>query len=271
MQEAAFSDLKIKAFYLPFELEPRVFQKTLRHLSPEMLDGFNVTVPFKEAVMPYLGGLAPEAKRIGAVNTVFRKAGHWTGANTDVYGFLTSLKKEAAFVPQGKSALLLGAGGSARAVAYGLAEEKMSRIVLINRRSQKAEKMIQDFDQIFPKVEWLNLSVGQADWKHWISESDLIVNATSVGLKPGDHSLIPPSAIAPARALKKRKLFYDLIYQPVETDFLKQAKRKGHFTLNGLGMLLFQGAKSFEYWTERKAPVETMRTALSQALKGVSL
>lgn len=265
MQERAFSELGIKAYYLLFELGLKDLGQVWKNLDHVQVKGFNVTVPYKETVISYLDRVSPEAKRIGAVNTVFKSAGKWCGTNTDVYGFLTSLKTEAGFKPKGKKALVFGAGGAARAAVYGLASEGAKEVVVMNRNVTRAQKLCREYASLFKAVSIKACSISDASKKDLIAEADLIVNATSLGLKTGDAALIS------ARHLNKaprdnRKVFYDLIYSPRETAFLKTARKKGYKTLNGVGMLVLQGAKAFEHWTRKKAPVSVMRRALLDAL-----
>ncbi|MBN1687792.1 MAG: shikimate dehydrogenase [Candidatus Omnitrophica bacterium] len=263
MQEAAFSKYGLKAFYLTLELRPRDFQKLIRKLDRFLIDGFNVTVPYKETVFQVLCHLTAEARAMKAVNTVFRRKNRWVGTNTDVGGFLDSLRFEGRFTPKGKTVLVLGAGGSARAVVYGLAEKKAKKIYIFNRHPQRARRIAGDYKKLFRKVEFEVVS-SKNGVKELIEEASLVVNATSVGLKKNDPSLIPISWIPKA---KTKKLFMDLIYRPRETKFLKNARRRGYRTLNGSGMLLFQGARSFEMWTQKKAPLSVMRSALMEAFK----
>ena len=273
MQEAAFTALGLKAYYLALELGPASLKKVMRGLHRLTLDGFNVTVPYKEAVLHSMDRLTPEARAVGAVNTAFRRGKRWTGANTDVSGFLAALQKDARFYPRGKNILIFGAGGGARAAAYGLAKKGAKEIVIAARRGKRARKIVKDFKSIFPatvfKYTSLSLTLspkGRGKGEGALDGADLIVNATSVGLKPSDASLIPPGRI-PKAAGRRRKLFFDLVYRPAKTRFLKSAAQRGHKTLNGLGMLLYQGAKAFELWTGKRAPVPVMRKALHQALQ----
>lgn len=263
MQEAAFKAAGLNAFYIVCETHPENFLKLAKQFDRLRLDGLNVTVPYKESVKKILRDLTPEAKMIGAVNTVFRKNGKWAGTNTDVYGFVTSLREEARFDPKGKTALVFGAGGAARAVLYGLAEKKAECVFLVNRNKARAKKLALEFEKMFPKT-FFEAVDDKRIIKAVLSGADLVVNATSLGLNPKDPAVMDAAMIYPAG--KRPKLFFDLIYKPAETRFLKQAKLKGHKALNGLGMLLYQGAKAFECWTGKKAPVNVMRKALLQAL-----
>lgn len=266
MQEAAFSALGLKAYYTVFELDLPRFHRAMKHLGCFLPEGFNVTVPYKEKVIPYLDRLTPKAKAIGAVNTVFRDRGRWAGTNTDVDGFLISLKKDARFRPRGKKVLILGAGGGARAVCYGLASEGALLVMMTDLYLEKAEKIIRDFRPLFPKTRFVKIACDAENLQKALADVHLVVNATAVGLKPSDPVLLQPSWIPKGKA-KKKMLFYDLIYRPARTPFLKIAARRGHRISNGLGMLLYQGAYAFEHWTRKKAPVSVMRKALDRALK----
>ena len=264
MQEAAFERTGWKAHYLAFEFGPKDFRKAMIGLSRFLIEGFNLTVPYKQTVMPYLDALTPEARAVGAVNTVFRRGRRWVGANTDGDGFLTSLQKEGKFVPRGKRILVLGAGGAARAVVYGLASRGAGKIRIAARRKGRAARIARDFRKAFPKTGFEILEGPFEKLGPAFQDSDLVVNATPLGLKKKDPSPVPENVI-PGKG--KKILFFDLIYDPAPTSFLKTAAQKGHRTLGGLGMLLFQGARAFEYWTGKKAPVIEMRRSLEAALK----
>jgi len=265
MQEAAFTCRGIKAYYLALELDPIAFRKIMRKLPRLVLSGFNVTVPYKEKVIAYLDRLTPEARSVGAVNTVFRKGKKWVGANTDIDGFSASLKKEGGFNPKGKKVLVFGAGGAARGVVYGLCREGAQSIWIANRRLSRAQKIAKDMKRFFPKTGWQTSNLSESSVKAALDSVDLVINATSVGLSSNDVSLFQLDLIPPAK--RRKILFLDLIYDPEETCLLKAARRKGHRTLGGAGMLLYQGVKAFKYWTGKKAPVLQMKQALLKALK----
>jgi shikimate dehydrogenase len=259
MQEAGFAAAGIKAYYLVFDFDLSQFKQSMKGLHQFPLQGFNLTVPYKQTIAPFLDELSAEAKAVGAVNTVFRKGKKWIGTNTDVFGFQVSLKKDGKFQPRGKKALVIGAGGAARAVVYGLCEEEIKILTISNRHKDRAQKMILEFRKKFPRVQFEIIPFENAHLKHALQRSDLVVNATSVGLKPNEKLF--SASLIPKRS-QKNILFVDLIYRPAETPFLKAAKEKGQKTLNGIGMLLYQGARAFEIWTSKKAPVDVMRKAL---------
>ena len=265
MQEAAFRKFGISAFYLPFEMDLRNFRKIMKHLPSLILDGFNVTVPHKENVIPFLDKVSAEASVIGAVNTVFRRGRKWMGENTDACGFLRSLKEEAKFSIKGKRALVLGAGGSARAVLYALCSQGAESVTVVNRNLLRAQTIVRHFGSVFSKVKLQFSALAGFDFRSSLELVDLLVQTTSIGLKSGDHSLIKKNEIPRAQG-KHRLLVVDLIYKPAQTELLRIAKARGHRTLNGAGMLIFQGAKAFETWTGKKAPISEMRKALGTVL-----
>jgi shikimate dehydrogenase len=200
------------------------------------------------------------------VNTVYRQGKKWAGTNTDVDGFLRSLMSDGGFRPRGCDALLLGAGGAARAVLYGLASEGIKTITVTDIMEEKAGSMVRHFQPLFPRTIFSTIPCREKELKESLIKSDLVVNATTVGLKASDPVLLKPSWIPKAKRGSQR-FFYDLIYKPSKTAFLKNAAAKGHKISNGLGMLLYQGAAGFEHWTGQRAPVDVMRRALTKALK----
>ena len=260
IQNCAFDFYKLKSIYFAFERPPARFRFLMRNLKSFLLDGFNVTVPFKEMVIPYLDRLSPEAKIVGAVNTVKKEKNGWVGYNADIYGFLAGLK-EARFNAQGKSAVILGAGGSARAVAWALAQSGIRKVTIANRTQTRGRSLVRKFHQVFPRINWMSIGLKGNVLKPVLSQTDLIVNATKVGLKKSDPSLISKNLFP-----KRKILVYDLIYKPRRTRLLLLAKQLGHWVMNGETMLLQQGAEAFEIWTGRRAPVREMRKALHDAL-----
>ena len=267
MQEAAFQAVGLKAFYIVAQIEPSQFPSLLRQFNKIQLDGFNVTVPYKEAVLEGVDQLTPVAKAVGAVNTVFRKGAKLVGTNTDVYGFVNAIKKDAKWKLRGKSAVILGAGGSARAILYGLIDENVARVTVFNRTAQKSAKLVDDFSKIANKKKTVLLAAGLADEDRLLkdlNESDIVVHCTSLGLNAADKPILNVNIYK--KLNRKKRLFFDLIYRPAETPFLSFARKCGFQTMNGLGMLLYQGASAFEFWTGKKAPVKVMRETLIKGL-----
>ena len=259
-QQAAFDHLGIDARYLAWETPPDAIAERMASLRGPGLLGANVTVPHKQAVAPFLDEVSQAAQDTGAVNTIVNREGRLTGHNTDVTGFLRALQVDAGFQAQGKRVLVLGAGGSARAVVYGLLKEGAGRVTIANRTVERAHRLIEalgnpgNTDAVL--LEPAELSSG------W----DLIVNCTTLGMRhaPGKKETPLPSGAIPASSL-----VYDLVYNPEETPLLQAAANAGARTLGGLPMLIYQGAEAFRLWTGQEAPVEVMFQAARQALRGI--
>jgi shikimate dehydrogenase len=259
MHNAAFEALGIPAVYVPFSVKKEDLGKATMALRALNISGVNVTIPHKGAVIEFLDELDTSAKQIGAVNTIVQKNGKLHGYNTDGSGFMLSLRKDGHFDPAGKKAVILGAGGAAAAVAMSLAGAGIRRLVIANRNKSRAEVLAKRVQKHSDR-ETLPVALDEARALYWlIRESDLLVNATAVGLVANERPNINPNSLHP-------KLFvYDLVYR--ETALLKGAKRRGLKTLDGLGMLVSQGARSFELFTGKRAPFRVMKTAVEQALK----
>jgi shikimate dehydrogenase len=259
MHNAAFRALGLDYVYIPWAVRPEDFPRLLEALGQmENFAGASVTIPHKEAALHAVGRLSPEASSIGAVNTIVPQAGILVGHNTDAWGFLASFKEEAQVDPRGKRIAVLGAGGGAKAVAYALAEAGSAEIRLFNQDRDRAQSLLGQLRKTFPNIEILAFGL-QDITPQVFAEIDVLVNATPVGMK------VPDPPLFNYRMLPPHLLVCDLIYQPPETPLLKEAKSRGCRTLNGLGMLLYQGVRAFELWTGREASVPVMRAALYRA------
>jgi len=260
MQNAALQAAGIDGLYIPWRVKAPGLSAALDSLRwMENFGGANVTLPHKEQAASLVDELSPEAASVGAVNTIVSRDGRLLGANTDGQGFLRSLQEEGGFVPRGRRAAILGAGGAARAVAWSLIEAGIAELLILNRTSERAE-LLADLVSRRMGVLALGLGLGDPRTRAQLATCALLVNATPVGLHPSDPPPIDPALLRP------QLLVYDLIYRPRETALLREAKRLGCQVLGGLGMLLYQGALAFELWTGRKPPEQAMRSALLQAL-----
>lgn len=283
MHNAAFKKLKLNSLYLLFENKPDNFNQALEKLKLMRAGGFNVTIPYKERIIPHLDGLDAFAQQIGAVNTVVNQKGKFIGYNTDAPGFIISLKRELKFEPRGKSILIIGAGGAARAIGFALAKEKAKSIVFYDIDQARSEKLANDISKLFPDCSgsFINSAIGYPRQERIPARPaggrlrrklslpqaraiSLVVNASSAGMKKTDPLPITPSV------LPKEVVVYDIIYNPSPTKLIKAVKAKGIKGINGLGMLLHQGALAFEIWTGKKAPLKIMQRALLSALDGKS-
>jgi len=260
MQNAALRAKKIPWHYEKILLKEKELRSFLKELLEKDYAGLNVTVPFKEKVIPYLDEISKEAQTIGAVNTILVKKGKLLGFNTDGAGYLLSLKKEKKFNPRGKTIVILGAGGAARALLASLAQASAKQITLVNRTPEKANALQKEFSKKLKKIKILTAPFKEEDLKKIFPQTDLLINTSSAGLV-GDFPIT-----LPLKTLPRHALVSDIVYKPLLTPFLKSARNLRLKTHDGLGMLLYQGALAFEIWTGKKAPVSTMKKALLQAL-----
>lgn len=259
---AAFASLGMRAVYVPFEVAPRGLEAAVRGLKALGVSGVNVTIPHKQAVVHLLDELSPEAKGIGAANTVvFSKNGKAKGYNTDGEGFIRSLKTELKIDPRGRSVLLFGCGGAARAIAFVLARGRARSIAFVDQAERRAKDLAAKTKRTFPRCAVKHIPFLKSRIDEEVLDSDLLVNASPVGMRVGDPCIVNP------KALHKDLAVYDIVYSPLTTPLLKEARRRGLKAANGLGMLLYQGVLSFELFTGKKAPVEVMRGALKRAIK----
>ncbi len=257
MHNAAFLKLRIKANYKLFPLDKRELRDFFLNLDKNNIRGLNITVPYKEVLLQLVRGRKNSVvSSIGAANTVFvDKKGSVNFFNTDYLGFLRHIK-ELNLKP--KRVAMVGAGGAARAVCFALGKKKVSEVLIYDIDHFRSLSLMKQFNSLFPgsgfravgKIEELSLA-----------DKDLLVNASSVGMKPDDPLLIDRSMLHPGLFV------YDLIYNPKETKLLKLAKEAGVNYSNGLGMLLYQGVESLNIWIHpRKAPIEAMQKALEKAV-----
>ena len=258
MQTSAFQELGLDAVYVPFEVPPENLEDAVKGLKALSVRGFNVTVPHKEKVAQLVDYLTEDAEILGAVNTVKNEGGKLTGYNTDAEGFLRSLIEEGVEL-EGKRALMFGAGGAARAVGYALLKGGVKFLNIVNRSFSKAKKVAEILGR---RGNVLVYPLKEGTVETLLKDADIIVNTTSVGMKEGDPQLFDYSKIPSGITV------VDIIYNPPQTPLIKAAKEKGCKTINGLGMLVHQGAVAFEIWTGKKAPVEKMKKVLEEELYG---
>ena len=234
--------------YLPFQVAETDLGKAIQGIKALNIRGVNITFPYKEKAIEFLDKVEESARRIGAVNTIVNNKGFLTGYNTDLVGFKKSLQEDGKFVIKEKKAVILGAGGAARAVVYALLEEEIEEICIFNRTLEKAKKIKQNLSSFFPKSCISVFPLEGEDLKDKIEKAHLLVNATSLGMPPRvDNTPLPDEKL-----FHPDLLVYDLIYHPARTLFLRQAERAGAKIINGLPMLVYQGIESFHLWTGLK-------------------
>jgi shikimate dehydrogenase len=256
MLEAAFAELGLNWRYLTIEVLPQDLGAAMAGMRAFNMRGVNLTIPHKVAVLQYLDEVRPAAALIGAVNTVIREGDRLIGENTDGKGFMTALTGDAGIDPKGKRVVVLGAGGAARAVTVELALAGAASLTVINRSPERGRELVALLNDRTPV---------RADFQAWSGAhaipagTDLLVNATSVGLFPNVHDKpeIAYDSVGPGMVV------CDVIIAP-STPFLDEARRRGARTLDGLGMLVYQGAIGFELWTGIEAPAKVMYDALAR-------
>ncbi len=267
IQQAALDYYNLDISYMLWETTRDDLPEAIRKLRMQQNIGANVTVPYKETVIALLDDIADMAVQIGAVNTIIKKDGKLTGLNTDVRGFSDALKNYTGFITAGNKAVVLGAGGAARAVCFSLLHEGIKSILIVNRDVARANRLKEHLLRYCAEKrlakEITVVPLYENDLKSRLADSGLLVNCTTFGMKHGELEFISPLAqeVIPADAL-----VYDLVYNPNRTPLIKAAQAAGAETLGGLPMLVYQGAASFELWTGKQAPVEVMMKAAEKQL-----
>jgi shikimate dehydrogenase len=257
MQEAGFRALDLNWRYLTVEVLPRDLGAAMQGVRAFNMKGINLTIPHKVEVLKYLDEVKPDAALMGAVNTVVRIGGKLVGENTDGKGFMHSLTHDAGVNPKGKNVLVLGSGGAARSITVELAQAGAEQITVVNRSSERGRVL----------TDLLNSKTSsKAKFIPWHgqyaipNDTDILVNATSIGLFPNVNAKPDINY----DSITSRMVVCDVIHTPL-TPFLKEARDRGAKTVDGLGMLVYQGAIGFKLWTGLDAPVDEMYKALSKA------
>jgi len=259
MHNAAFEAMGLDYVYLPFHVRGEELKGAINGIRALNIVGLNVTIPHKMAVIPFLDKLDPLAERMGAVNTIASENGELAGYNTDASGFLQALRAQG-IEADGKSIVILGAGGAAKGISFILAGAGASLVILnrtLSRAEELASQIARDYHQ---KIAAMTLN--EANLKRAFEGADVLVNTTSVGMVP-DVDRTP----VPGNLLNSHLAVSDIVYNPLETRLLREAKAAGARTINGLDMLVWQGVLAFEKWTGQKAPFEIMKQAALKALR----
>lgn len=257
MHNVLFQDYEIDAHYQPLLVKKSDLEAAVKGLKAIGIAGFNVTVPHKETVIPFLDKLDPLAKAIGAVNTVVNESGKLVGYNTDGAGYLKGLSGEFP-TRNDKNILLIGAGGAARALFFTIASSGVNRLDICNRTIDKAVSILNDCP--YPAHSTV-LEKTEAETK--LATYDLIIQTTPIGMSPNKDRL--PLSL---EHLQSHTFVSDIIYNPLETRFLQEAKKKSARVQNGLNMFVYQGALAFEKWTGIFPDTNRMKTTILQQLGG---
>lgn len=247
-----FKKLGLNYVYLAFRVVSNELEHAVRGLKALGAVGFNVTLPHKVAIIKYLDELSSEARSIGSVNTVVSSGGKLVGYNTDVIG-VTNTFKSLSINLHDVSVVVLGAGGAGRAVVHALASNGSSSIYIVNRTLGKAVELANEFSTKFPYVEFRPMSLTLNNLQTALERSQILINTTSVGMYPKvDESLIP------LELLRNDLTVFDIVYNPVETKLLRDARSRGAKTIDGVHMLVHQAAASFRLWTGVEPPIDFM-------------
>lgn len=262
MQTAAMQALKLDGIYASLDVPPRLLEPAVAGLIAAGVDGLNVTIPHKTRI---LRCLAPQeidatAARLGAVNTLVRRGRRLIGYNTDAEGFRQTLQRELHMTGAGARVLLIGAGGAARAVAWVLQEAGAEALWILNRTRSRAEQLARWLRPHAGRTA-VRVVSGRAEAARAAAGADLVVNATSLGLRAGNPLPLDPAA------LRRGSRVCDLVYRAPTTAFAQAARRRGALAVDGIAMLVYQGAESFRLWWDRPAPVDVMRRAVEEAVR----
>lgn len=236
---------ELNYIYLPFPVELDGFTDAVSGLKALNARGFNITIPYKERIIPLLDEIDPLAEKIGAVNTVLHEEGRLIGYNTDVSGLIRSIKEDGHFDMRGRVGMIVGAGGAARAAGIALLENEITELYLLNRSLEKAEKLASEWQEYYPLVDIFVDDIEVESYKEYIHTVDILIDTTPVGMEPK----IDMAPVIKADFLHSKMLVVDLVYNPRKTSLLKAAESAGAECLGGMGMLLYQGIEAFKIWT----------------------
>lgn len=261
IQNAAFEALDLNFVFLAYKVKTSGLEDAVNGARALNIRGLNVTMPHKTRIIDFLDRIDLSAQIIKSVNTVLNKENLLFGFNTDGVGALRALK-ENGVEPKGRKVLLLGAGGAARAIAYTLAKEA-DELVVLNRTVKSSHNLAKLLEKtVGKKVASGSLSI--SDIQRNLQDSDILINATSLGMKPK-----PQESPVPIKLLRRDLSVMDIVYNPIETRLIKDAKSMGAVVIGGIEMLIYQGAASFEIWTGKSAPIQVMKKAALSHLRKV--
>ena len=264
IQEHFYRQLSIDGQYELFDTEPKDLEKRVKRLKKEDVKGFNVTIPYKERIIEFLDGVDIEAEAMGAVNTVVNRDGKLIGYNTDCDGFIDPLLKQGAVI-EGKKVIILGAGGAAKAVAYGILRHNPMQLAIFNRHIDRAEELKKHLEKSFTDNRITCHALTDDEQKELVMEASdcqLLINTTPVG---NYHSL-GESSVKNREVFHSGMLVVDLVYRPYETEFIRMAEKAGCQVLGGISMLVRQAALSFAMWTDQEAEEEQVLEELKELL-----
>lgn len=259
IQQAAFDELNIKAQYIKIRVKEKDLEKFITKRATK-LNGFNITIPHKEKIIPLLDWIAPRAQVIGAVNTVLQHNKKFFGFNTDGDGYILSLPIQVQKNLKDMQVLLIGAGGAARAISAAFLQKGVKKLCIANRKLNKAEKIQKDFAKISSKNKLMTCALESTTFNKQLQQANLIINTTSVGLHGTSFENFDWSLV------KKTSFISDIVYNPLITPLLKEAKKRKLKIHTGEGMLVYQAALAFELWTGQFPNTQLMKQVMLKAL-----
>jgi len=258
MHNAALKDMSLDYVYVAFNIPPNDLKKAVLGFKMFSIKGINVTIPYKEKVIPYLDEIDPLAEKIGAVNTIKNEGKYLIGKNTDASGAKKALL-DAGCEITGKKALILGAGGAAKAVSFAISED-LDAVYIVNRTEKRAIKLAKDLtNKTTVKAVGKNMSINTL--KNIVNDVDILINTTPLGMYPN----IEKSPVS-EEILHSNLFIFDIVYNPLETRLIKEARKIGCKTLGGLDMFVNQGALAFEWWTGKKPNLNLMKEKVVEFL-----
>ena len=249
LHNTGFRDLELNAVYLMLETKEKDLEEYIKSLKNLGFGGWNVTIPYKESIIPYLNGFSSLARASGAVNTVLNRRGRLTGYNTDVIGFQRQIE-ESGVKAKDKRAVVIGAGGAARAVIAAMVQLDLADITIINRTVENAEELAKLFREENSKQNFDFCSLDEQEYGEVVKAADLVVDTTPVGMYSNDIKKI----VINPDYLHEDQLVIDLVYNPLKTEILKEAEKRGAQIGNGLPTLIYQAEASFKLWTQEMPP-----------------
>jgi len=261
MHNAAFKKLGLNFAYTAFNVEKPKLPGAVKSLKTLSFRGANITIPHKERVIRLLDELDSSAQKTNAVNTILNENGKLKGFNTDGIGSIKALKEKTSL--RNKNISVCGAGGASRAICFSLLKERIGKLSIFDIDSLKAstltKSLAQNANAELPEIISMN---SKQEFNQGIEESDILINASPIGLFPKTNE-----TPIPKNAFHSKLLAFDIVYNPIKTKFLREAEESGSQTLSGERMLLFQGAASFEIWTNKKAPIKIMHKTILEQLE----
>jgi shikimate dehydrogenase len=264
MHNAAIATLGVDYCYVAFHVLPDRVGEAMRGLRGLNIRGLNVTIPHKLAVMEHMDRISEEALAVGAVNTISYEDGELIGYNTDVYGVLTALREIAGIETFPSHCVVLGAGGASRAVTYALGSQGgVQQVTILNRTVERAEALARDMEKITGKKIDVGAMDAEAQCRSF-ADAGLVVNTTSLGMYP----VVDASPLADVKAVHPDLVLYDTVFNPLETQLMREFRSVGAPAFGGLDMLVFQGARSFAIWTEVEPPADVMKKAVIGRFQG---